>query len=117
MSDYKWELGTYFATNNDFKEAITSYVVQSGRDLRFSRNDKQRVRVIYKEGCDWNAYCGKLPYEDSWQLRKLVDKHNCNKSYNVKLVTTKWLNKRIQNSLKDNPNLKIRDIKEKAQKK
>lgn len=27
MSDYKWELGTYFATKNGFKEAITSYAV------------------------------------------------------------------------------------------
>lgn len=32
-------------------------------------------------------------------------------------MTTKWLIKRIQNSLKDNPNMKIRDIKEKAQRK
>ncbi|XP_050915594.1 uncharacterized protein LOC127130666 [Lathyrus oleraceus] len=117
MLDYKWELGTYFAAKNDFKEAITSYAVQLGRDLRFSKNDKQRVRVICKEGCDWNAYCGKLPYEDSWKLRKLVDKHNCSGSYNMKLMTTKWLSKRIQKSLKDNPNLKIRDIKEKAQRK
>lgn len=73
--------------------------------------------MIYKEGCEWNAYCGKLSYEDSWQLRKLVDKHNCSISYSVKFMTIKWLSKRIQNSLKDNPNLKIRDIKEKTQRK
>lgn len=32
-------------------------------------------------------------------------------------MTTKWLSKIIKNSQKDNPNLKIRDIKEKAQRK
>lgn len=46
-----------------------------------------------------------------------MDKHNFIRSYNVKLMTTKCLIKRIQNSLKDNQNLKIRDIKEKVQRK
>lgn len=40
MSDYKWELGTYFSTKADFMEAITTYAVQSGRDLKFSKNEK-----------------------------------------------------------------------------
>lgn len=33
---------------SDFKEAITSYAVHPGRDLKFSKNDKQRVKVICK---------------------------------------------------------------------
>lgn len=32
-------------------------------------------------------------------------------------MTTKGLSKRIQNSLKDNPNMKIKDIKEKSPRK
>lgn len=46
-----------------------------------------------------------------------MNKHNFYRSYSVKLMTTKWLSKRIKNFLKDNPNLKIRDIKQKAQRK
>ncbi|XP_058776132.1 uncharacterized protein LOC131650439 [Vicia villosa] len=33
------------------------------------------------------------------------------------MMSTKWLSKRLQNSLKTNPKLKLKDIKEKAQKK
>ncbi|XP_058734332.1 uncharacterized protein LOC131606064 [Vicia villosa] len=117
MADYKWEVGVYFRSKDDFKEAITSYAVQSGRNMRFTKNDKVRVRVKCKDGCQWEAYCAKLPNEETWQLRKLVEKHECSREYNVKMLTTKWLSKRIQNSLKTNPRMKIKDIKAKTQRK
>ncbi|XP_058733971.1 uncharacterized protein LOC131605655 [Vicia villosa] len=117
MADYKWEVGVYFRSKDDFKEAITSYVVQSGRNMWFTKNDKVRVKVKCKDGCQWEAYCAKLPNEETWQLRKLVDKHECSREYNVKMLTTKWLSKRIQNSLKNNPRMKIKDLKAKAQRK
>ncbi|XP_058782986.1 uncharacterized protein LOC131657629 [Vicia villosa] len=117
MSNYKWEVGTYFTTKDDFKEVITSYAVQYGRDLRYTKNDKIRVRVRCKEGCQWEAYCAKLPNEDSWQLKKIIDTHNCSREYNMKMLKTKWLSKRIQNSLKTNPRMKLKHIKEKVKKK
>ncbi|XP_058733729.1 uncharacterized protein LOC131605384 [Vicia villosa] len=117
MADYKWEVGVYFRSKDDFKEAITSYAVQSGRNMRFTKNDKVRVRVNCKDGCQWEAYCAKLPNEETWELRKLVDKHECSREYNVKMLTTKLLSKRIQNSLKTNLRMKIKDIKAKAQRK
>lgn len=75
------------------------------------------VRVRCKKGCETEAYCGKFPKEESWQTREVIDIHSCSREYNVKMMTTKWLSKRIQNSLKNNPRMKIKDIKEKAQRK
>lgn len=43
MEDYKWELGTYFATNKDLKDAI-----HNGRNVKFKKNDKKIMRVICK---------------------------------------------------------------------
>ncbi|XP_058747066.1 uncharacterized protein LOC131620058 [Vicia villosa] len=84
------------------------------KDLKFMKNDKKRVRVRCKDGCQWDLYCAKLPDEDSWQVRKIIDEHNCSREFNVKLLSTKWLSKRIHNSLKNNPRLKGKDIKDKA---
>ncbi|XP_058765013.1 uncharacterized protein LOC131638472 [Vicia villosa] len=117
MADFKWEVGSYFSSKDDFKEAITSYDVHSGRNLKFTKNDKVRVRVKCKDGCDWEAYCAKSSREATWQLRKVNDVHSCSRDYNVKMMTTKWLSKRLQNSLKINPRMKIKDIEAKAQKK
>lgn len=51
MAKNKWELRTYFSTKTNFKEVGTIFVVQSGRDLKFAKKDKQMVRVICKKGC------------------------------------------------------------------
>lgn len=52
MSNYKWEVRMYFSTKSDFKEAITSHAVQSSRNLKLNKNDKIRVRVRSKDGCE-----------------------------------------------------------------
>lgn len=104
----------YFSIKGDSKEAIISYAVQSGRNLKFIKNDNIRVRVRCKDGREWEAYCDKSPNEDSLQLRKVVDIHSCSREYNIKMMSIKWLSKRIQNSLKNNLRMKIKDIKEKA---
>ncbi|CAK8539873.1 unnamed protein product [Lathyrus sativus] len=43
MDDYKWELGTYFATREDFKKAVKTYAIHSGRNLKFKKNDNMRM--------------------------------------------------------------------------
>lgn len=55
MRDYHWELGTYFVSKKAFQEAIRTYAVHSGRDLKFSKNDKRRVRVTCK-GAKGNCF-------------------------------------------------------------
>ncbi|XP_058756512.1 uncharacterized protein LOC131629754 [Vicia villosa] len=67
MSNYKWELGMYFTFKRNIKDAVISYAIQNGRNLKFIKNDKTRLRVRCKDGCQWELYCAKLPDEDSWQ--------------------------------------------------
>ncbi|GAU10197.1 hypothetical protein TSUD_418700, partial [Trifolium subterraneum] len=67
MEDYKWEEGTYFISKQSFRQAIITYSVHSGRDCKIYKNDKKRMRVRCKPECPWNAYCYKLPHEDTWQ--------------------------------------------------
>jgi len=45
MADYKWEVGTVFLDNNHFKDAIRTYAIHAGRNLKFLKNDSKRVRV------------------------------------------------------------------------
>src|SRR4051812_5133009 len=88
FNDYKWVLGSLFLTNDEFKEAIASYDVHNGRNLRFLKNDKTRVRVGCKEGCGCVALCSKLPHEDTWKLRTLNDNHTYSREYNVRMFNT-----------------------------
>lgn len=117
MDDYKWILGSLFSTREEFKAAIITYAIHNGRDLRWIKNDKTRVRVGCKDGCEWLAYCAKLPDEDTWQLRKLVDKHSCSLVYRVKMMNSAWLGNKLLNTVRENPKIKLTDICNKAHEK
>ena len=66
MKDYKWEVGTYFASKQEFQDAMRTYAIHSGRQLKFKKSDKVRVRVACKPTCPWNAFCAKIPNQETW---------------------------------------------------
>ncbi|WVZ13717.1 hypothetical protein V8G54_011283 [Vigna mungo] len=120
MSEYKWEVGTKFRDKNEFMEAVRSYAVHGGRDLKFIKNDNRRVRVRClgaQKSCPWMTYCGYMEGCSTWQLRKVVDNHSCSRQFNIKMMNAKWLSETLDNSLQQNPNLKINEIRSKALKK
>lgn len=60
MEDYKWEVEKYFATKEDFKEGVRTYVIHFGRNLKFNKNDNQKMRLICKAGYPFEAYYAKI---------------------------------------------------------
>ena len=117
MYDYEWEIGTFFLSKEDFKYACRTYAVHYGRAIKFLKNDKTRVRVICKGNkgrCEWQAYCAKIPDEETWQLRK-VTKHNCSREFKIRMMNSKWLGPKLHNRVKENPSLKLNSIIERAQ--
>jgi len=117
MQDYKWEVGTYFTKKEEFVEAIRTYGVHNGRKLKIFRNDKRRVciKCLGANGtCNWYAYCGYRVAQSSWQLRTIINQHNCSREFNTRLMTSKWLSQRLEKSIKDNPEIKLTNIRNKV---
>jgi len=116
MEDYNWEVGTYFAEKEEFTDAIRTYGLHSGRKLKIFRNDKRRICVKClgaKGKCKWYAYCAYKAAQNTWQLRKIINTHTCSREFNVCLMTSKWLSGRLEKTLKENPNIKLTDLKNK----
>ena len=67
-----------------------------------------------KGNCEWEAYCAKILDEETWQLRK-VSKHNCSREYKIRMMNSKWLGPKLHNRVKENPNLKLKNIIDRAQ--
>ncbi|WVY90703.1 hypothetical protein V8G54_036217 [Vigna mungo] len=92
LKAYKWELGTYFVEKKKFTDVIRTYALSNGRSLKFIKNVKKK-------------------------LRKVFDAHNCSRDFNVKLMTSKWLSERMEKTVRENPTMKVMDIREKLTKK
>ncbi|WVY97484.1 hypothetical protein V8G54_029635 [Vigna mungo] len=114
---YKWEVGTFFVEKNEFMDAIRTYALSNGRNLKFIKNDKKRICVKCLGGkgkCNWYAYCAFRIDVNAWHLRKVVDTHSCSRDFNVKLMTSKWLSERMEKSVRENPTMKVMDIRDKG---
>ena len=84
--------------------------------LKVFRNDKRRICVKClgaKGKCKWYAYCGYKATQSTWQLRKIINKHTCSREFNVRLMTLKWLSGRLEKTLRENPNVKLTNLKNK----
>jgi len=120
MDDYIWEIGTYFIEKHESIEAIRTYALANGKSLKFLKNDNQRVSVkcFGANGeCKWYAYCGYMGAVKSWQLRKIIDQHMCSRDFNMKLMNAKWLSKKMEKTVRENPNMKVMDIRDKVRRK
>jgi hypothetical protein len=117
MTGYKWVKGTTFSTREEFKKAISDFSVANNVDLKFIKNDKERVRVGCKSGCPFVALLSKVPGEDTWQLRTLNDEHKCMPEYRVQRLNADWLGRKLVTSVRENPNIKVTDICSKAHEK
>ncbi|XP_050920069.1 uncharacterized protein LOC127137673 [Lathyrus oleraceus] len=71
----------------NMERSVSLDVVNEGRNLKFKKNDKRRMRVKCKDGCPWKVYCA-----------------------NIK-------GKNIQSNVRESPNLKLSDIMEKTHEK
>ncbi|WVY90022.1 hypothetical protein V8G54_035536 [Vigna mungo] len=120
MFDYNWELGTYFANKEDILNAIKSYAVENDINLKLVKNDKKRIRVIClgsKGECPWVAYFGFMGAINSWQLRTVVHNHTCSREHKVRVFNAKWLSTKLEKTVRENPNVKGIDIREKIYRK
>jgi len=117
MADYKWEVGIVFLDNNHLKDAIRTYAIHARRNLKFLKNDSKQVRVGClgaQNKCQWSIYCSHVRSCKIWQLRKLLDVHSCSREFKINIFKAKWLSETLDQTLIENPKLKINDVRQRA---
>lgn len=92
MIDFKWEMRTYFIEKQDFLDAMKTYALENGKNLKFVKNDKRTIKmkcVGAKGQGPWMAYSGYMEAVDTWQLRNVVNTHRCIREHNLRLLNVK----------------------------
>ncbi|MED6148439.1 hypothetical protein PIB30_053276 [Stylosanthes scabra] len=78
MANYQWRVGRVYTSRDKFKETVSAYAVYIARGIKFDYCDKKRVIVVCQPNCPFKLYCVKVNEEETWQLRSMNVKHNCN---------------------------------------
>ncbi|XP_014503087.1 uncharacterized protein LOC106763405 [Vigna radiata var. radiata] len=63
------------------------------------------------------AYCAYTEVIHTWQLRTIVDNHICSREHKLRLLNAKWLSKRLEKTVRENPQVKGVEIREKISRK
>ncbi|RYR47075.1 hypothetical protein Ahy_A07g032996 [Arachis hypogaea] len=117
MNSYKWEVGTVFASREEFKDIVTSYVVQTRRGLRYAKLDLVRVMAICQPACNFWLYAAKMKNKATCQLRYMNLKHTCGQYHRVRIMHTSWMSRAFRKKVEHNPRVKIKELVNKAQRK
>ncbi|XP_074335918.1 uncharacterized protein LOC141673051 [Apium graveolens] len=110
--DIKFKVGQIFGCKKDFKEAVRSSSMETGRPYQYAHNDLKRVQVVCAHGCPFKIWLGYDKDKDRWQIKSIINDHNCVWNHKNKLVTTKYLVEVFGDRIRKNPNWKLCDMQE-----
>ncbi|XP_028123309.1 uncharacterized protein LOC114320353 [Camellia sinensis] len=83
MIDPQFRVGMVFPSFNVFKQVVKEHAIKTGKDIKFLKNDKNRVRVGCKPPCQWIIYASKMHGQMSLQVKTYVPTHNCDHNVGV----------------------------------
>ncbi|CAI9290457.1 unnamed protein product [Lactuca saligna] len=121
----KWDkmvpiLGMRFSNPMELKNCLTNYAVKNGYNLYYEKNDSHRLLVrcckdSKNPSCPFRLWASWMSSERSFQIKSLVDDHNCSRVFKLgSIVTYKWIGKHFKNQLLKNPKMSIRKMKAKV---
>ncbi|KAG8374489.1 hypothetical protein BUALT_Bualt10G0000200 [Buddleja alternifolia] len=106
-------VGLQFATRKKYKEVLKDWVVRRGWDLKFLKSERDKVTAICKNGCGWRIHASPVMKTSTYQIKSIKGKHICNHRTDNMQADYKYIGKRIQHFIKDNPNEGLESLKNK----
>ena len=82
---------------------MLSSFVANGKLYQYIHNNLKRVQVGCASGFPFKIWLNYNKEKDGWELKSIINEHNCAWNYKIKLVTTKFLIEQYGHN-KKNPN-------------
>ncbi|XP_021721336.1 uncharacterized protein LOC110688885 [Chenopodium quinoa] len=98
-----------------FRKALTDYFVGSGRNIKFYKNDPNRVGSKCRQhdkGCPWKIWASWDSHKRNFVVKAYIGEHNCGKVAKVTLMSSTWISSNYANWFRVNPYIKLQDIRE-----
>ncbi|XP_073136523.1 uncharacterized protein [Henckelia pumila] len=104
-------VGMIFKDVTQYRQVLADWAIRHGIKITFKKNEKTRVTAVCKNGCDWRLHASVIMGGPLFQVKTMTGKHTCAKAPSNKLATYKYLAKRIENTIKDNPKIAVDKLK------
>ncbi|KAK7244700.1 hypothetical protein RIF29_39526 [Crotalaria pallida] len=108
--NFKFKLGMEFSSLNQFKDAILEHSVLIGKEVKFKKNDSNRVRVVCSQHCDYLVFCSRVGRAQTFRIKTLIPNHTCGRVFDNKNAKTKWVAKKMVNKFINNVNLSLNEV-------
>jgi hypothetical protein len=106
MGDPVLGLEMKFPEIRTFMEAVRMFNLKRGKDITFTRNERQKCIVVCKEpNCNYRVYARKLPDEKTFQIRSMQSEHLCCRKFKNSIVTSTWIADKLIDKFRVQPNM------------
>ncbi|XP_073125331.1 uncharacterized protein [Henckelia pumila] len=85
--------------------------VRAGVELLFIKNEKSRGTAACKAGCEWRLHASLVMGGPTFQVKTLTGKHSCVRATTNKFATYKYLAKRIEMIVIENPSILVEKLR------
>ncbi|KAL0322378.1 UNVERIFIED_CONTAM: hypothetical protein Scaly_2534200 [Sesamum calycinum] len=101
-----------FENAQQYMEVLRDWCVWHGYDIEWLKNENHRITVKCKhDGCDWRVHASPIMGGPTFQIKIIKGQHTCARTYDNSLAKTSYLAKRMENEIRDNPNIPIQQIR------
>ncbi|XP_047163759.1 uncharacterized protein LOC124833342 [Vigna umbellata] len=89
--NFRFELGMEFCSLKEFKNALLEHIVLNGKEVKFVKNDLNRVRAVCKNKCGFLIMASKVGGKQTFRVKTLVGRHNCGRVFGNKSANVNWI--------------------------
>jgi hypothetical protein len=108
--DTEFDTGLNFKSLYEFKEAIREWSVLNNREIKYVKNDNDRVRIVCKKDCGFLVHCSRVGRKQTFKIKTWFGTHNCPTVLNNISATSKWVAKSVLKKMMVTDNVKVTDI-------
>ncbi|XP_059654328.1 uncharacterized protein LOC132301057 [Cornus florida] len=106
------EIGTRFGLTQDFRLVLRVTALRGKFDIKFTRNDRDRVSVVCKADCGWKIYVSKPEDENCLIVKIYLQEHrNCLWFHTNAQASSSYIANKYIKQFRINPNMFLSTLK------
>ncbi|KAI9191278.1 hypothetical protein LWI28_006323 [Acer negundo] len=104
MANPIFKIGMEFGSAYVFRKTIMAHAIKRMRNIKFQKNDPNRVKAICKDKCcNWFVFAYWLGDHKTFKIESMLDAHNCAMSFKNTFVNSKMIVDRYLDKWRERP--------------